>query len=199
MRKFTLFTLLLILPLMIDAADRFKDGIQRTQKGDYTASIDWSGNSFDHAMAHYYLTNKFAVGLGFNFDRDKTTFPNDDTETSSTFGVKASGRYEFCGDDSPVIGHVAPWLSYERVFSGSESGDNGDFSSESTTNWVGFGVCVGGEIYFNKQFAVGINADLAYYTGSQSLESGGESSDGNSYSNFRFGLTPRLSLTWNFN
>jgi len=195
MRKLTLIIVLFIIPLMANSANRWEDGYQRTQEGDYTVGIDFDGNSFENPSVYYYFTDKLAGGVSFNYALNKTTLPNDNTETNSDFMTKLGARYEFCGDNSPVIGHSTFWGSYEREGSSDENG----VSSSTATNWFGVGVCVGGEIYFNKQLAVGLNADLGLRFGSESSEFDGQSSDGNSYTNFRLGFNPKLNLMWNFN
>jgi|GEM_PF-3431417 len=195
MRIFANILIMIMVPVSIFSADRWQDGVQRTQAGDWTFSTCFDGANLIHPYANYYLQNNLAIGAGFNYSRQKTTQPNDDTRTNSSLDFKVGGRYEFCGDDSPVIGYANPYLCYGTNRSKFENST----TSKSTTSSFGVGAEIGGDIYLSEKFAVGATAYLDFRWSNEKLESNGNSQDGDKISSFSAGLNPMLKVTWNFN
>jgi len=195
MRIFANILIVLLAPAMLLSSNRWIDEYQRTQAGDWTFSSCFDGANIGHPYVNYFLQNNFAVGGGFNFNRNKTTQPNDDIRTNSYLDLKVGVRYEFCGDDSPVIGYTNPYLWYGSDRTKFEN----SVTSKSTTSTFGVGAEFGGDIYLSPQIAFGATAYFDLRWSNEKLESNGNSQDGDKTSSFAAGLNPMLKITWNFN
>lgn len=195
-RFFTVFVLISMPALILAGNNRFQNGINYTQQKDWVFGMNYTGSNFKNPAVFYYLTDRFAPGLRFSYNHDKTTLPNDDIQTQSSFGFKVYALYEICGgDNGPVIFDVAPYLGIRM----DKSTTKDAVDTESSTSWFNFGANIGAKVFLTKQFALGIGSRIGFQSGSEKNKTNGNSQDGNKYFNYKVKMNPNLGLYFNFN
>jgi hypothetical protein len=152
--------------------------------GDWEGGLSYNGKRFSDAYARYFLTDRLAAQVGFEFERETNNSAIIDTsDTSTDFSIQAGVLYDICGG-SRYRGYVLPLVGYNT-----RSFDDGFKDSGFSA-----GLTVGGDVKLSDLFSVGISSGLKFMTFSESFD-GDDLSDGSKWwvGNYnRLSVTPRF-------